>query len=93
MEYEFSVQTMVQGYHIYQNIWDAACDGELLNWRVKYLEGKNLANHDSFAKFANIFPLQNFPTYGSQLYIVYSGCLKACWVENVGRIISFMSSM
>ena len=31
MEYEFSVQAMVRGYHIYQNIWDAACDGELLN--------------------------------------------------------------
>ena len=31
MEYEFFVQAMVQGYHIYQNIWDAACDGELLN--------------------------------------------------------------
>ena len=26
-----------------QNIWDAACDGELLNWGVKYLEGKKLA--------------------------------------------------
>ena len=33
MEYEFSVQAicMVRGNHIYQNIWDAACDGELLN--------------------------------------------------------------
>ena len=31
MEYEFFVQAMVQGYHIYQNIWNAACDGELLN--------------------------------------------------------------
>ena len=31
MEYKFSVQAMVRGYHIYQNIWDAACDGELLN--------------------------------------------------------------
>ena len=31
MDHEFSVQAMVQGYHIYQEIWDAACDGELLN--------------------------------------------------------------
>ena len=31
MEYEFSVQAMVRRYHIYQNICDAACDGELLN--------------------------------------------------------------
>ena len=31
MDHEFSVQAMVRGYHIYQSIWDAACDGELLN--------------------------------------------------------------
>ena len=31
MDHEFSVQTIVRGYHIYQSIWDAACDGELLS--------------------------------------------------------------
>ena len=31
-ENKFSVQAMVRGYHIYQNIWDVACDGELLNY-------------------------------------------------------------
>ena len=25
------MQAMVRGYHIYQNIWDAVCDGKLLN--------------------------------------------------------------
>ena len=29
MDHEFSVQTIVQGYHNYQSIWDAACNGEL----------------------------------------------------------------
>ena len=43
MEYEFSAQAMIRGYHIYQNNWDAACDGKLLNWRIKYLKGKKLA--------------------------------------------------
>jgi len=39
---------------------------KLGNWQnlSEYLEGKNLANHYWFAKFANILPLQNFPTYG-----------------------------
>ena len=31
MDHEFSVQAMVRGYHIYQKIWDAAFDGELLH--------------------------------------------------------------
>ena len=26
----FSVQSMVRGYHVYQSVWDAACDGEIL---------------------------------------------------------------
>ena len=26
----FSVQSMVCGYHVYQSVWDAACDGEIL---------------------------------------------------------------
>ena len=26
----FSVQSMVLGYHVYQSVWDAACDGKIL---------------------------------------------------------------
>ena len=26
----FSVQSVVRGYHVYQSVWDAACDGKIL---------------------------------------------------------------
>ena len=26
----FSVQSMVRRYHVYQSVWDAACDGKIL---------------------------------------------------------------
>ena len=30
-DHEFNVETMVHGYHIYQSVWDAVVDGEVLN--------------------------------------------------------------
>ena len=30
-DHEFDDEAMLRGYHIYQSIWDAAVDGEVLN--------------------------------------------------------------
>ena len=30
-DHEFNVEAMVHGYHIYQSVWDAAVNGEVLN--------------------------------------------------------------
>ena len=29
-DHEFNVEAMVRGYHIYQSVWDAAVDSEVL---------------------------------------------------------------
>ena len=49
-------------------------------WMVKlrHLVGKNLTNHHEFAKFANIFSLQIFPSYGIAATFLWVGCLEAC---------------
>ena len=102
MEYKFSVQAMVRGYHIYQNIWDAACGGELLN--CERLKGNlrdpsavavkkgTRGNHSSWTRFED--HLSIFICRGGVIVCRVNGSLimlmvKQLWAPKYETILQF----
>ena len=61
----FSIEAMVRGYHVYQDIWNATVGEELYCQREFFLRSTIFADGGLSAKTAKIMRLENLALYGT----------------------------
>ena len=73
-DHEFDVEVMVRGYHIYQSVWDAAEDGEVLkllhrsgkySWSISCSCKKGCCDNRPHSPYYKVYP-QWFSFYTSR---------------------------
>ena len=83
-DHEFSIEAMVHGYHIYQAVWDAAVDGEVLNC---YREVGNTHDPSAVAVRKGALTVGHIPRVISSICSIFlrRGGIISCMVNGSRR--------